>query len=360
MKNEPGAAVYDGGLRLEAYRFRRSFPQHFHACYVLGYVEDGQGGMTCRDVDYALRKGDIVLCNPGDSHACAESGANLDYRGLHIPCETMLDLAEELTGQRELPRFSRNVLRDEEAACCFRALHRQVMSGSREFGREEQLLLLVSRLLRLCGRPFGEEGPARGEAVERVCAFMEENCGEHISLDQLARLAGLSKSALLRAFTREKGVTPYRCLENIRVGAAKKLLEQGVPPAEAALRTGFSDQSHFTNYFSRFIGLAPGAYRELFRDRSGREHLGIIEFPIPVLKSTPEAIRQLRETLYEPEYQDLTVVDFSDLAQGCRTYGEFTEKMREVPEDRLQYLGLAICGGKKAVNRLTGSLPLLR
>ena len=77
----------------------------------------------------------------------------------------------------------------------------------------------------------------------------------------------MSKSALLRAFAREKGVTPYRYLENLRVGAAKRLLEQGVPPAEAALRTGFSDQSHFTNYFSRFIGLAPGAYREMFLDK---------------------------------------------------------------------------------------------
>ena len=27
---------------------------------------------------------------------------------------------------------------------------------------------------------------------------------------------------------------------------------------------GFSDQSHFTNYFNRFIGLAPGLYRDIF------------------------------------------------------------------------------------------------
>ena len=35
--------------------------------------------------------------------------------------------------------------------------------------------------------------------------------------------------------------------QNIRIGEAKKLLEQGLPPVEAALQTGFSDQSHFTN-----------------------------------------------------------------------------------------------------------------
>ena len=35
-------------------------------------------------------------------------------------------------------------------------------------------------------------------------------------------------------------------------------------PVEAAMHTGFTDQSHFSNYFSSFIGLAPGAYREIF------------------------------------------------------------------------------------------------
>ena len=266
MKNGPGTGAYDPELRLEAYRFRRSFPKHFHEYYVIGCVEDGQGTLVCNEAAYLLKPGDVMICNPGDLHSCAESGAALDFRGLHISRETMLDLAEEVTGRRVLPVFSRNVVRDGEAVRCCRTLHERVMDGSREFGREECLLLLISRLLRLCGRPAEDRAPARRDAVERVRAFMEEHYDERISLDQLGRLAGLSKSALLRAFAREKGATPYSYLESLRVGAAKKLLEQGVPPAEAALRTGFSDQSHFTNYFSRFIGLAPGAYRELFRE----------------------------------------------------------------------------------------------
>lgn len=95
-------------------------------------------------------------------------------------------------------------------------------------------------------------------------------------------------------------------------------------------------------------------------DQSGRKHLGIIEFPVPVLKGSPDSLRQLREKLYQPEYQDLTVVDFSDLAQGCKTYAEYMEKIAQVPEATLQYYGLAICGAKKKINQLTGSLPLLR
>lgn len=264
MKNEPGKAAYDPGLHLEAYRFHRCFPKHFHDYYVIGFVEEGQGSLICKDREYRVQAGDVVIYNPGDSHSCAESGAALDYRGLHIPRETMLNLIEVLTGRREHLVFPRTVLSDGEAACRFRALHEQVMGLS--FGREEELRLLLSRLLRVCGRASAPSSPP-GSAVERACAFMERHYDERISLELLARMTERSKSALVRAFTRERGVTPYRYLENVRIGASKRLLEQGVPPAEAALRTGFSDQSHFTNYFSRYIGLTPGAYRELFLNK---------------------------------------------------------------------------------------------
>ncbi len=95
-------------------------------------------------------------------------------------------------------------------------------------------------------------------------------------------------------------------------------------------------------------------------DAVGREHLGIIAFPVPVLKSNASQIKAVRERLYESEYSDLTVVDFTDLAQGCKEYEEFIYKMGEEPADSLQYFGLAICGAKKKINKLTGSMPLLR
>ena len=95
-------------------------------------------------------------------------------------------------------------------------------------------------------------------------------------------------------------------------------------------------------------------------DQSGNEHLGIIEFPVPILRGAQGNIKAIREKLYRPEFLDLTVVDFSDLAQGCKTYSEFIEKMGRVDESSLRYLGVAICGTKKKVNQLTGNLPLPR
>ena len=95
-------------------------------------------------------------------------------------------------------------------------------------------------------------------------------------------------------------------------------------------------------------------------DKTGKCHLGIIEFPVPILKGNSALIKELRERLYQPEYDELTVVDFSDIAQSCKTYDEFIGKICNVPENGLNYFGIAICGCKKQVNKLTGSMPLLR
>ncbi len=270
MKKEVRTVVYDEELRMEAYHFEgivQPFPNHFHEYYVIGFVEDGARVLSCKNQEYTVTRGDVLLFNPGDSHACVQSdGGTLDYRGFNLTREVMLDLAEEVTGRRAPPGFSRNVISDEEITCCLRPLHKLVMKGSREFGKEENLLLLISLLIQRYGQPFEHCVPECREEIEQACRIMEGHYGERICLEQMCRCVGLSKSTLLRAFTKSKGVTPYSYLENIRIGKARELLEQGVPPVEAALQTGFSDQSHFTNYFSRFIGLTPGVYQEIFKN----------------------------------------------------------------------------------------------
>lgn len=93
-------------------------------------------------------------------------------------------------------------------------------------------------------------------------------------------------------------------------------------------------------------------------DKNGRVHLGIIAVPVPILKASREKIKEIREQLYAPEFSDLTVVDFSDVAQSCNVYDEFIQKAAD--SDEFIYYGIGICGRKKAVNKLTGNLPLLR
>lgn len=276
MKKETRTVVYDDALRIEAYRFEgivQPFPNHFHEHYVIGFVEDGERCLSCKNKEYSLERGSIVFFNPGDNHACVQSdNGTFDYRGFNISKSTMLDLAEEVTGKRELPGFSKNVIFDDEIVCYLRPLHEMVMNGVSDFGKEETLLFLISALIQNYGQPFENCVPECPQEIEKACEFIRQHFNERIYLDQICRYAGLSKSTLLRAFTKSKGVTPYRYLETIRINEAKALLGKGVQPVEAAMQTGFSDQSHFTNYFNSFIGLAPGVYRDIFFDKDGEQH----------------------------------------------------------------------------------------
>lgn len=95
-------------------------------------------------------------------------------------------------------------------------------------------------------------------------------------------------------------------------------------------------------------------------DADGNEHLGVIQFPVPILKGNKDILKQIRERLYEEQFKDLITVDFSDVAQSCKNYGEYIEKVACAEKSEIEYYGIAICGNKKKINKLTGSMPLLR
>lgn len=95
-------------------------------------------------------------------------------------------------------------------------------------------------------------------------------------------------------------------------------------------------------------------------DATEKTHLGIITMPIAMLKGNKDVLKDLRKRLYTPEFSDLVVVDFSDVAQCCNVYSEYITKAACVPEKDHTYLGVAIYGEKKKVNRLIGFMPLLR
>lgn len=95
-------------------------------------------------------------------------------------------------------------------------------------------------------------------------------------------------------------------------------------------------------------------------DASEQIHLGITTVPFSMLRGDKEMLKDLRERLYGEEFSDLLVVDFTDVAQCCNTYDDYTAKAAITSAQDILYFGIAIYGNKKKVNKLTGSMPLLR
>ena len=65
---------YDRDLELEAYQLSgivQKFPNHFHECYVIGFVEGGKRHLWCKNQECDVSAGDLILFNPRDNHCCA-------------------------------------------------------------------------------------------------------------------------------------------------------------------------------------------------------------------------------------------------------------------------------------------------
>lgn len=95
-------------------------------------------------------------------------------------------------------------------------------------------------------------------------------------------------------------------------------------------------------------------------DADQHMHGGLIQVPVPVLKATGEKICELRNRLFGENFADVSCVDFTDVAQKCMTYEDYTNTMKTTASGDFIYYGLALAGNKKKINKLTGSLGLLR
>lgn len=262
---------YDRDLEIEAYNLSgivQKFPNHFHQYYVIGFVEGGKRRMCCKGREYDLSAGDLILFNPRDNHFCAPvDGEILDYRAVNISPDRMSQAVKDITGRDFTPHFTQNVIYQSDITQSLGDVYHAVLTRAPRLKKEEAFFFLLEQVLQDYAAPSDEIDPAEpNRQVKLLCDYMEEHFAENITLGELLAMTHFGKSYLLRSFTRQVGVSPYRYLQTVRLDRAKKLLEQGVAPIDAASMAGFADQSHFTNFFKDFIGLTPKRYQKIFTD----------------------------------------------------------------------------------------------
>lgn len=95
-------------------------------------------------------------------------------------------------------------------------------------------------------------------AANRVRDFLESSIGEAITLDDVARIAGVSRFHVIRLFRQAYGLTPFAYRRMVRLRRARELLREGLRAVDVAYEVGFSDQSHLCNAL-RSEGGAPTA-----------------------------------------------------------------------------------------------------
>jgi transcriptional regulator GlxA family with amidase domain len=145
------------------------------------------------------------------------------------------------------------IRRDHGSAVAADAARLSVMPLEREGGQAQFII--------------PEQPPVpRGEILEPLLRWMQENTDTDVTLHDLAARSGMSIRTLNRRFREQTGTTPLQWLLRARVRQAQHLLETTDQPVETiAGQVGFGSPTAFRDRFKRVVGASPHAYRTAFR-----------------------------------------------------------------------------------------------
>ncbi|MVN88162.1 helix-turn-helix domain-containing protein [Deinococcus sp. HMF7620] len=255
-----------GGLDVLQARFvKQAFARHTHEEFTVGVVHEGAAEFWNRGAERVAPPGSVMLINADEvttGHSWAEGGYL--HLVLYPSAEQLRWVAEQVTGRSvNTPFFPQSVAAAPAVAARLTRAHQVLIHPAasqlaRETALQDALAQLVTDLgeARLSPGRVGQERAA----VRDVQAYLEAHASEEVSLEDVARVSGLSPFHLSRVFRQEVGLPPHAYQVQVRIRQARAWLNAGWSLAEVALATGFSDQSAFSNQFKRHVGVTPGQF----------------------------------------------------------------------------------------------------
>lgn len=258
MASTPGFQLLRSGMagvEVVAADSAHAFGRHTHDEFGIGLIERGaQKSASGRGLVEA-GAGDLITVNPGEVHDGKPFDASgRRWRMLYVAPARLLDAASDIAPGRAF-EFTAPVIRDRQLASRLQALFGAATTEGDTLQAESALLTLIAGLV----QPVLRERLALSAGVAAARERIDDDPSAAPTLAALAEQAGLSRYQFLRAFTRLTGLPPHAYLLQRRVQHARRLVRSGMPLADAAMASGFADQSHMTRCFVRSLGLTPGA-----------------------------------------------------------------------------------------------------
>ena len=249
------------GVELVEATSDRAFPRHSHDQFGIGWMAAGAHRSWSGRGPVEAGPGDVIAVNPEELHdGLPVRGEPRSWCMAFVAPHALERLTGDGAGGRELVR---PVASDPALARAVRSAYGLLREGSRVRAGEALALLFADRLETADAEARAPGAPSA--PVRRILERLHDAAGEPASLDELAALAGMSRTGALRRFRREVGATPGAYALQLRVRRARALLAGGTGLADAAAAAGFADQSHLTRAFGRQFGLPPGRWRSALR-----------------------------------------------------------------------------------------------
>jgi AraC-like DNA-binding protein len=255
---------HSGITLMQAHFTEHSFERHSHPTYSIGVTYSGVQTFHCRGARHSSVAGHVMLFNPDEPHDGSRgTDEGFGYAIIYVEPELVENWSDRAAGVSVSRSFSRPLVKDALAS---RLLTRAVAALSQPQESMRAEVWTSTSLVHLLGH-YGERSANLENLLDpgmrrmrTVREYIDAHFHEDITVDRLATLAGLSRVHLTRAFARSMGVPPHTYLNMVRLRHAQKALLSGHKLADAAISSGFADQSHFNRRFKGSMGLAPGAW----------------------------------------------------------------------------------------------------
>nr|WP_314479810.1 AraC family transcriptional regulator [uncultured Pseudomonas sp.] len=258
----------DTGIEsVRAHFVGHAYDPHWHDSFLVGITEQGVQQFNCRRVRHRSVPGQVFLLEPGDLHdGLAPTEDGFTYSTLYLEpawLQQQLRVLFEQAPGDALPSFSDTLTQDlqlaQATAFAFTALHGQELLIVRQAATDALLACLTRHLH---WRKRVNPDPRLPLIAQRARDYLHDNLERDIRLDELARVCGIDRYRLSRAFKAAFGIAPHAYLIQLRLAKARRLLACGRTPAEVAVALGFADQSHLGRWFRRAYQLTPAHYRK--------------------------------------------------------------------------------------------------
>ena len=237
---------------------KHEYPDHYHETYCVTLIKSG----TLTESEFILPTGAIVVAHPFEVH---DNELIRDVEYAFTTFYLSPDLFSSLSGDDHCS-FENKVIYDEALFNSFdRLASALLISDSKSFNKQplaNDLYANLALLTRRHSNPKPFHTLTKPELIDEIKNLILENLDTKMSIEKLAGKVGMGKYKFIRWFKKHVGLTPYDFIILNRVLLGQKMLREGKPLLDTAIDTGFYDQSHFSNYFKRFIGLTPKSYQK--------------------------------------------------------------------------------------------------
>lgn len=253
-------------------------PLHWHDDVELIYIKKGRGAVSVDFTSYDVSASDIALILPGQLHAIKgfrgatmeyeniifhpnifeSSGADDSYHRFLQPILSMqLDCPTILRSDGEASYTAVRACLDENDKICmsFPPGYPLAIKGN--------LFALFFALYTASGNRSRPVPAGKNiEKLKSVIKYVELNYASPMSIEQMADLAGFSKSHFMKYFKQTMGVPFTAYLNSYRLTmAARLLLQSDDTVLSVASEVGFDNLSYFNRAFKKQYGMTPSGYR---------------------------------------------------------------------------------------------------